>query len=81
MLFSILYNLYSILQLAGTVLIVKVFGEKYFPQATNRIQEYIIWNGLKCYTIVEGKCRDCIKKTMYNLFRMVRLSSIITQNM
>jgi hypothetical protein len=62
MLFGILYNLFSILQLAGTVLIVKVFGEKYFPESTNRIQEYILWNGLKCYTIVQGKCRDCIKK-------------------
>jgi hypothetical protein len=62
MLFGILYNLYSILQLAGTVLIVKVFGEKYFPQTTNRIQEYILWNGLKCYTIVAMHCQKHIKK-------------------
>ena len=62
MLFGILSGIYSILQLAGTVLLVNVVGEKYFPQLTSRIQEYLAWNGLKCYTIVKGQCENYIKK-------------------
>ena len=62
MLLSLLFNainIVSIVHLANTI------GNMYFPETTNRVRQYIMWEGLKVYTIVNKYIRD-YKAVLFN---------------
>ena len=48
--------------MVSTVHLVSVIGETFFPETTNKIKYYLIWNGLKLYTIVKMRINSFIKK-------------------
>jgi len=49
-----LYTLFStIIQLTGITYFVNLFGDTYFPDKTNRIRSYLMWQGFKMVALIE----------------------------
>jgi hypothetical protein len=63
MLFNIIYNF---LALTGSVWILHDLGKLFMPtitnNITNKIRDFVLWQGLKVYTLLENRYHLCIKK-------------------
>lgn len=59
MLFNFIYNCFA---LTGVVWILNDIGNMYMPTITHKIRQYVLWQGLKVYTLLENRFHLCIKK-------------------
>ena len=63
MLYTLLYfTLSTLVKLTGTMYIVNVVGETYFPDKTVRLRSYLMWQGLKVVTLLELQAKKYITK-------------------
>ena len=56
------YTLSTIIKITGTAYYVNWFGELYFPIQTIRLRSYLIWQGLKVFTLFELQANKYIIK-------------------
>jgi|688.fasta_scaffold165403_3 hypothetical protein len=59
MLFNFIYNCFA---LTGVVWILNDIGNMYMPTITHKIRHYVLWQGLKVYTLLENRFHLCVKK-------------------
>ena len=70
----------NIIQLTGTEYLVKLVGEKYLPETTHRIRQFLLWQGLKVYAVVEHKICDYFKKSKAYLYNYLKMNFNINFN-